>query len=98
MKNQIKFLPETYSFDGQTFEVTPTFNVNNAMKCYDGIKIINFLINSQSDALLKIDILRSNNPDQEEFLHVLKVVVEDMKQLVSNMEFDTNLIYDNSLN
>ena len=98
MKNLIKFLPETHSFNGQTFEVTPTFNINNAMKCYEGIKVINFLINTQRDALLKIDILRSNNPDQEEFLFALKFILKDMGELVSKMEFDTNLLYDNSLN
>lgn len=98
MKSKFKFLPQTFSFEGRTFDVTPTFNVNNAMVCYRYIKSITTLISTQSDVLLKIDILRSNNPDQEEFLFALKLVVEDMKRLVSEMEFDTNLIYDNSLN
>lgn len=98
MKSKFKFLPQTFSFEGRTFDVTPTFNVNNAMVCYRYIKSITTLISTQRDALLKIDILRSNSPDQEEFLFALKLVLKEMGELVSKMELDTNLLYDNSLN
>ena len=99
MKNpKIKFLPEVIEIEGVKHELNSTFNINNAIKCYDAMKLINGVANCDDDFLLQLDILRSNNPNQENILFMVKLMIEEVKRLAKNMEYGENLCYNNLSN